>query len=195
MSKVKIEENSRDNHLTTMFFDRCEDAISEADKQYRGLLFSVIFTILKNKEDTEECLDDVYLKIWGSIPPNRPNSFRAYAIKIARNTAMSILRKNCAQKRVPHGVIHSIDEFENETYEIDIDILGQSNKIGEIINTYLDRIDDRKMYIFMSRFYFDKPINEIAQKLNCSQSTVNKEIKQIKLELKLKLKEGGYTYE
>lgn len=190
-----VTEYTQDTYLTEMFLSRQDDAISEADKKYHRLLFSVILTILKDDRDAEECLNDVYVKLWLSIPPNKPSSFRAYAVKIARNTAMSIFRKNTAEKRIPQDVLESFDDASGIVFDNEGEDEEKSRRIREIVNSYLNSADERKMYIFMSRYYFDKSISEISKKLHCSESTVNKEIKKIKIELKQKLEEGGVYFE
>ena len=191
MNGHTMKECAQDKYLTEMFLSRKENAISEADKKYHGLLYSVIHTILKDDQDAEECLNDVYMKLWRSIPPNKPSSFRAYSVKIARNTAMSIFRKNTAEKRISKETLESFDDVSGVVFVNECEDEEKSQKIREIINSYLNFADERKMYIFMSRYYFDKPISEISKKLHCSESTVNKEIKRIKIELKKKLEEGG----
>lgn len=190
MNGYKVAERSPDIYLTEMFWARNDDAISEADKKYHGLLFSIILTVLKNDRDAEECLNDVYLKIWESIPPNRPSSFRAYAVKIARNTAMNIFRKNGAEKRTAGRAFEIFDEGNRADFEYYGDE-EQTLRIREILNSYLTSADERKTYIFMSRYYFNKPISEISGALRCSESTVHKEIRKIKNELRKKLEEGG----
>ena len=190
MNGYKVAERSPDIYLTEMFWARNDDAISEADKKYHGLLFSIILTVLKNDRDAEECLNDVYLKIWESIPPNRPSSFRAYAVKIARNTAMNIFRKNGAEKRTAGRAFEIFDEGNRADFEYYGDE-DQALRIREILNSYLTSADERKTYIFMSRYYFNKPISEISVALRCSESTVHKEIRKIKNELRKKLEEGG----
>ena len=45
----------------------------------------------------------------------------------------------------------------------------------------------------MSRYYTARPLKEIARLLNCSESTVNKEIFVIKRDLKAKLEKEGYS--
>ena len=180
-----------DSYITEMFWSRSDEAISVADKRYHGLLFSIIATILQNDADAEECLNDVYLKIWESIPPNRPSSFCAYAIKVARNTAINLIRVHRAQKRAANESLEFFDAGGTAINASEIVDIEESRHIGEIINRYLNSVDERKMYIFMSRYFFNKPISEIARKLNCSQSTVHKEIRRIKDELREQLTEGG----
>jgi DNA-directed RNA polymerase specialized sigma24 family protein len=35
-------------------------------------LRSLAWNVLGNREDVEECLNDTYLAVWNSIPPERP---------------------------------------------------------------------------------------------------------------------------
>ncbi len=37
---------------------------------------TIAMNILQNAEDAEECVSDTWLKIWSSIPPNYPKSFK-----------------------------------------------------------------------------------------------------------------------
>ena len=61
-----------------------------------------------------------------------------------------------------------------------------------MIGRFVDSLSERRMYIFMSRYYVARPIREIARRLGCSESTVHKEIAQIKRDLKEALEKEGY---
>ena len=65
-------------------------------------------------------------------------------------------------------------------------------ELGRIITGYLERISDRKMYIFISRFFFAIPVAQIAQKLDCSESTIHKELAAMKNQLRTILEKEGY---
>lgn len=66
-----------DEELILLFLNRDEDAIRETAKQYGAVLRGVIRNILESEEDTDECLNDVYLALWQNIPSNRPENLRA----------------------------------------------------------------------------------------------------------------------
>ena len=70
---------------------------------------------------------------------------------------------------------------------------ADAKELGQVISDFVRSLSDRRMYIFMSRYYFARPIKEIAKLLDCSDSTVNKEIAAIKCALKEKLKKEGYS--
>lgn len=191
MNDIKTDVYASDTYLTELFWERSDNAVKMADEKYHSVIFSVIFTILGNREDSEECVNDVYLKLWESIPPNRPSSFRAYAIKIARNSALSRLKAGKAQKRNFGIRTYSLETLAGSAFAEAAEDDERSRQIGMVIEEYLNAADDRTMYIFMSRYYFGRTIGEIAKALKCSRSNINQHIKRIKTELKKKLEEGG----
>ena len=69
----------------------------------------------------------------------------------------------------------------------------QAMELGRMISEFLRALPERRMYIFMSRYYISRPIGEIATLLGCSQSTVHKEIAAIKRDLKAYLEKEGYV--
>jgi len=191
MSDIKTDACVSDTYLTELFWERSDDAVNTANEKYHNVIFSVIFTILGNREDSEECVNDVYLKLWNSIPPNKPSSFRAYAIKIARNSALGRLKASRAQKRNFGACTYSLETLAGTALEATNEDDERSRQIGLIIENYLALADDKTMYIFMKRYYFGASISDIARALKCSRSSVNQYIKKIKTELKEKLEEGG----
>ena len=76
----------------------------------------------------------------------------------------------------------------------DSDIYAEidAKELGRVISNFVRSLSERRMYIFMSRYYLYRPISEIAKLLDCSESTVNKEIAVIKRDLKAKLEKEGY---
>ena len=70
---------------------------------------------------------------------------------------------------------------------------ADARELGRVISDFVRSLSERRMYIFMSRYYFARPIKEIARLLGCSESTVNKEIATIKSRLKEKLEKEGYS--
>ena len=180
-----------DEDIIALYFERNEEAISATDAKYGKYLYSEVLCILENREDSSECVNDVYLKTWNSIPPTVPRMLKAYLAKIARNTAFDRYDEGNRKKRIPSRRKDSLSDFEDFLVGSDPATEVECAEIGRIITKYLHSVSSRKMYIFMGRFYFAKPISEIAKKLKCSESTVNKEIAAIKKELRAELEREG----
>lgn len=90
-----------DGKIIKLFWDRDEKALEEFERQYKALCLKVAHNITENKEDSEECLNDLYLCLWNTIPPNNPISLKSYACEIVRNFALQYVRKRNAKNALP----------------------------------------------------------------------------------------------
>ena len=88
-----------DKQIIKLYFARSESAIAETEKKYGVYCKYIARNILGNNEDAEEIVNDTYLKLWDTIPPNRPEPLKAYLGSICRNFAISRYRELHAQKR------------------------------------------------------------------------------------------------
>ena len=192
MEYPKHQTQLSDEAIIELFWQREESAIPETDRKYGGYLYAIAFNILKNREDSEECLNDTYLKTWNAIPPTRPSILRAFLAKIMRGTAFDRYEQDRRQKRIPPELCDPLaDGLEDLLSDTDLQREMESREIGRIISSYLDSVSDKKLYIFMSRYFFVMPLEEIAKKVGCSLSTVNKTLASMKKELKKRLEKEG----
>ena len=181
-----------DEQIIELYFAREERAIAETDKKYCQYLHTVAYSILANDQDAEECLQDTYLRVWHAIPPQRPSIFHAFLAKITRNLSLNRLKTANRQKRVPSEASVSLQELEECVS--DEDSLArqlQSAAIARAINRYLDGVSDRRMYVFISRYFYALTIPQIAKRLSCSASSVNRELAEIRRELRIELEKEG----
>ena len=188
----KTKRELHDEDIIEMYFDRDERAISETDKKYGAYLCTLGMNILDNRQDTEECVNDTYIKTWESIPPNHPKIFKAFLSKIMRNISLDKLSYYKAQRRVPQNVIDSLSDYANISAPTD-DENYESYLIGKVINKYLEKASDRKVYIFMSKYFFFMKSADIAKKLSCSRSSIERELSQIRDELQKALTDEGIS--
>jgi RNA polymerase sigma-70 factor (ECF subfamily) len=181
-----------DEEIIALYWDRDEQAISRTDEKYKKFLLSVAFNIVFDDQDCEECLNDTYIDAWNSMPPSKPALLQAFLATIMRRTAIDRYKSRKRQKRIASELTVSLSELE-EIIADESDSSAQTDELARLLSDFVRSLTDRRMYIFMSRYYFARPIGEIASLLGCSESTVNKEIAAIKRELKEKLMKEGYT--
>lgn len=179
------EHEITDSEIIDLYFDRNESAIKETQKKYGRYCHSIIWNILRNNEDIDECISDTYLCVWNKIPPERPAFFQAFIAKIARNLALKRYEYNNAQKRKVDMVV-SIAELTNEVC-VGVD---DSEKISEkelidIINSFLKREKEIVRNVFIRKYFFFDSIHSIAQRYSISESRV----KNILFGSRIKLKE------
>ena len=190
MSTREMTDVVSDEKIVDMYFARDEEAITETEKKYGRYLVTIAYNILKNHEDSEECVNDTYLKTWLTVPPTRPNSLKAYLSKLTRSRSIKRYEELNRQKRVPRDAVYPFDELEGIISDGDCDE-QLSKTIGKIISTYLEKLNDRRLYIFVARYFYAHGIDYIADRLELSRSTVNKELAKMRTELREKLEKGG----
>lgn len=176
-----------DSKIIELFFERSEDALSETRTKYGRLCEKIAYGILNNNEDTEECVSSSYMKLWGAIPPKRPQSLCGYLCMIVRNTALTAARKlGC----------HSFQEQYDELSEVIADVHTvesrfDSHRTGELINEYLGSVSGKSRRVFVSRYYFNMSVSEIAQGLSMGEGAVKTQLSRTRAGLKKYLQERG----
>ena len=193
--ELNIKDNTviSDEQIVALFWQRDEQAIEQTDFKYKRFLLSVAYNIVNDTSDSEECLNDTYLDAWNSIPPAKPTLLQAFLATIMRRNAIDCYKARKRQKRIASELTVALSEVENLVADED-DVYSEADakELGRTISAFVRSLSDRRMYIFMSRYYFARPIKEISKLLNCSESTVNKEISAIKRDLFESLKKEGY---
>ena len=180
-----------DETIVELYWARDERAIEETDRKYGAYLMTVAYRILQSHEDSEECLNDTYLKTWNAIPPSRPSILRSFLSKIMRGTALDRYDERTRKKRVPAELCIPLSEVEALLPDLTEDDEAEARQISLILSAYLDGVNDRSLYMFVNRYFFVMPVREIAERLGVSESTVHKDLAAMREELRERLAEGG----
>jgi DNA-directed RNA polymerase specialized sigma24 family protein len=88
-----------DKKIIELYFARNESAIAETDRKYGAYCRAIAYRILEDRLDSEEVANDTYLRLWNSIPPQKPNPLKPYVGRISRNLALDIYDAKNAKKR------------------------------------------------------------------------------------------------
>jgi len=65
-----------DRQIVGLYFARTDQAIAETERKYGAYCRSIAKNVLQSDRDADECVSDVYLAAWNSIPPRDPNPWR-----------------------------------------------------------------------------------------------------------------------
>ena len=104
-----------DFKIVDMFVNRQELAIKETEIKYSKYLGKIAYNILNDWDDSEEVVNDTYLKAWNSIPPHIPQVRSVFLAKITRETAIDVYRKRNSKKRYASEYAISLEEMDIDT--------------------------------------------------------------------------------
>ena len=180
-----------DKLIIRLFFDRAESAIGALADKYGKRLYATALNILGSPEDAKECVNDTYLALWDTIPPQQPDPLCAYVYRIGRNTALKRLRDNSVQKR-------------NNAYDLSIEelaeCLGQSTmeeaidarQLGQAINRFLAGQSRQNRTLFLRRYWFGDSVQTIARTYGMLPGAVSTRLSRIRAALATYLIQEGF---
>ena len=179
-----------DRDIIEMYFARDEKALAATSVKYSGYCGSIAMNILSSREDTEECLNDTWLRAWNSIPPHRPNLLRVFLGKITRNLALDRYKARTAEKRVGGEFALSLDELDECVGAVDE---RESAEIGESISRFLRTQPKETRSVFVCRYFYCDSIADIAKRFGISEAKVKTMLFRTRSKLKIYLEGEGIT--
>ena len=178
----------QDNQIIDLYFARNEQAITETDKKYGATCMGLSYNILHSRPDAEECVNDTYLRVWQSIPPQRPNSFVAFLCKIVRNLSLSRFRDLHRQKRNRDMEV-AMEELENVIAAPEDNI----DKLTSHISDFLECQEKLDRLLFMGRYFHAMPVKDLAKRTGMTPNNVSARLYRTREKLRAYLLERGYS--
>lgn len=181
-----------DQNIIDLFFTRQESAVSCIAEKYENYLYSISYNILHDHEDAKECVNDTYYQAWISIPPQRPLCLSAFLGKIVRNLSLNRFRKYHAQKRGLGQTDLALSELEEcISNELDVELTIENMELTMHINNFLYSRKKQQRNIFIQRYWYLRPIREIAKDFGISESKTTTLLFRMRKELKQYLEKEG----
>jgi len=140
-------------------------------ERYCRRLHGFVLRYIKQNEDAEEIVQEVFVKIWESRNKiDAYSSFEAFLFTIAYNTTISLLRKRTSEKiYLEH--LKSLQQCANSPDLID-EI--QFNELNHQVQSLLNELTPRQKEIFQLSREEGLSHDEIAKRLDISVNTVKK---------------------
>lgn len=182
-----------DKNIIELFYERSEQAITELSKKYGLLCKKVADNILNNHLDAEECVNDAYLAVWNTIPPQNPDSLVSYVCRIVRNQAIKKYHENTALKR--NSIYDtSLDELE-EVLPSSASVEGEleAKEVSAMIDRFLETLDKQSRIMFIRRYWYSDSIEEIAKAFKTSKHYISVRLSRIRKALKKYLVKEGVS--
>ena len=160
-------------------------AFEQIYESYSESLFHFTFYYLKDTAESEEIVQDVFLRIWEireEIDENK--SFKSYIYTMTVNKVYNHLKHQVVEQKYESYLLHYSHAF-SETPETSMNY----KELDQKINTLLDRLPDQQRNIFNLSRVEGLPNPKISEKLGLSIRTVENQIYRATKFLKQHLKD------
>lgn len=182
-----------DSQIIELYWNKDPQAISASEAQYGAYCFTVANGILADARDSEECVNDTWLKAWNAIPPTRPTVLKVFLAKITRRLSFDRYKARKALKRGGGETALVLEELA-ECIADESDVEGQVSmqELGGAIDRFVAALPEREQELFVRRYFFSDSIGQIADWYGMNQNHVNVTLSRVRKRLRSHLSKEGY---
>ena len=176
-----------DEELVERFFDGSEESFEELLSRYEAKAYRLAMRLLRNAEDAEEVLQDVFVTLYRKLDTFRGQAaFSSWLYRITVNAAFMKMRKRrplnpeLAAVTVPRAAIGGAEQLEQQ-------------ETREVLERALDRLPREYRVVFLLRDGDGLSNEEVAGILDISLSAVKSRLHRARAMLRKRLQRSGLT--
>ena len=170
---------------------KCHRAIFD---NYCNYVYAIVINILRScgsREDIEDCVSDVFMKLYKRIDKDISFSgdIKGFIAAVSRNTAIDAYRRITAA-----GFRNiSISDENEETLGKDERLIENAEKkeLSRIILSMIKKLGEPDSTIIIQQYYYNRTAKEISENISMTAAAVQKRSSRAKQKLKMLLAEAG----
>ena len=185
---MKLKNDDIDNGLIAQLRSGNKIAFKMLFEKYGPRLYQFSLKYLRDKEDAEDVLNEVFLKIWENRHSLKTNtSFQSYLFTIAyNNIRQRFLKKGREEKYIQAFAEENLIDSCNGEDQIDY------MQIVQKINKAIDLLPARRKEIFNLSYKEELKNHEIADRLDLSEQFVKNQLSIARKYIISKIKEDNH---
>lgn len=181
-----------DKDIVALYHSRDERAVRETQHKYGRYLTKVAHNILGSCEETQDCVNDTYMRAWETMPPHAPNILSAFLAGITRCLSIDVWRKKHAEKRSASQYALSLDELAECVGGGGAEQLAETRELSAAISRFLWEQPQKARCAFVARYFFMDPLKDVAKLCGMSEGGMKSLLFRMRAALKEYLIKEGY---
>lgn len=181
-----------DARIIDLYWARSENAIAETSSKYGKYCYAIAYNILSDAQDADESVNDTYLNAWNAMPPHRPAILSAFLGKITRRISIDRWRSRTAEKRGGGEVVLALDELSAcVPSSASVEDMIEAAELEKVIDAFVMSLPIMERRVFICRYWYLDPVNEICQQFGFSQGKVKMMLHRTRAKLQSCLEKEG----
>jgi RNA polymerase sigma-70 factor (ECF subfamily) len=168
-----------DGHLIETSLRGSEKAFRQLVERHHPLAFSAVRTVMGDRDDVEDVVQDVFIKVYRALATFRTDSrFSTWLYRIARNEAISHVRKKTMSgPPIEETVLESPESSRpDQQYQV--------REEQSLMSRYLEQLEENYRTVLELRYLGERSYQEISEAMELPIGTVKSYIYRAKAELK-----------
>ena len=180
-----------DREIIDLYWTRSQQAIPETDAKYGVQCRGLSARILKDARDAEECVNDTWLRAWNTMPPQLPQSLRAYLLKIIRNLSIDRWRADRSTKRGGGAEELALELEDCLPPGPSAEEVSEARETAAALERWLVSLEREDRVLFLRRYWFGDPVKELARRRGCTPGYMAKRLFRLRNSLRQALEKEG----
>lgn len=178
-----------DNELVKIIRDKDSNRYGEMAERYRGKLFAYLYRLVGSKEESEDLLQDVFMKVYKNLDSyDTQRKFSSWIYRIAHNEAVNYIKRRSLKRFIPwENVTVTKDKLEMSSTEEGAEVSWIRKESRREIERAIKKLPLKYQQVLILRYYLDKPYEEISEISGKPVNTVGTLINRAKKKLFLEL--------
>ncbi|MBP0987239.1 MAG: sigma-70 family RNA polymerase sigma factor [Oscillospiraceae bacterium] len=182
----------QDSQIVNMLLARDEQALQMIREKYGALCTQIAYRMTGSREDAEECVSDLLLEVWNSVPPQHPENLRAYVTAITGKIAIKKYEHAHRLKRGGTQLAKALDELaEILPSDTHVEQEIEQRELTAALTAWLRTLPAGQRRIFVRRYYLSESVQEIAESSQMRVSAVKMTLLRARNKLKEYLQKEG----
>lgn len=172
MAKAKYTKLTNEQSLLQQTADGSREAYATLYSHYYPGLYRFVSFVILSHEDTEEIIQDVFLKLWlkrETLVGIR--SFEDYLFRMAKNRIFDAARQSQTRMRLARQITHQMQEGADTTYN---NVIFQ--EYHAIAQEAINQLSPQKKKLFLMYTRDEMTAREIAEIEGLSRMAVKKQL-------------------
>lgn len=176
IGKFLTQNNSRDRDLMRRIVSKEPEALSELYDYYNRLLFGLLKSILKKKEEAEDILQEVFTTIWEKADQFDTERGTAYTwiVSLTRNKAIDRLRSKVYKEQKKQSTSLNDDDVFHPLYSDENNPLENTILSDRAKRVYdaLQKLSEKQRNVIQVAYFDGLSQSEISDEYNIPLGTV-----------------------
>lgn len=184
-----MQERLTDDELMLLVQKKDLDALKELYARYERLTYSMAMKILRNSQEAEEVVQDVFIKIWNKstlYDSSRGQKFSSWLLRVCHNTAIDKLKRRRGANLLDVENLASIPDI-----RIDLDNELEMKSLKNRIKEALRKLPEEQREIIELLYFEGFTQSEVAEGMGIPLGTVKSRARLAMVKLKKLLNGEG----
>ncbi|OLS40921.1 RNA polymerase subunit sigma [Bacillus sp. MRMR6] len=167
-----------------------DDAFRLLVEKYRNDVFRTVFAVLRDLKEAEDAAQEVFLKIYTSLPRYEHQGFKTWMTRIAVNHAIDVQRK---QARQSVEVVEALEQQAFGTPKDSIEKEMIQNERQRQVRKRLNELPDNYRDVIYGFYIAEKSYQQMAEEQKVQVKTIETKLYRARHWMKKNWKEDDFS--